>query len=164
MTLSFSWTIVSSLLLLVLLGNAAPVLARILLGEHLARPLDGGLRLADGRALLGVSKTYRGIAAALLLTAPAAELLGVGWRLGLIIAGAAMAGDLLSSFVKRRLDKPVHARSPLLDEIPEVLLPVLAVALPLALSWSEGLAVVLGFVLAHALLDRLARGIRRRPR
>lgn len=146
--------------MLVLLSNAAPVLARIAFGKHLARPIDGGRRLADGRPLLGAAKTYRGIAAALVLTAAAAALLGLDWRLGLIIAAAAMAGDLLSSFVKRRMDKPVHARSALLDEIPEVLLPTLAVAMPLALTWLEGLAVVLGFVAVHMLLERLARGIR----
>jgi CDP-2,3-bis-(O-geranylgeranyl)-sn-glycerol synthase len=160
----FSWTPVCCLLLLVLLSNAAPVLARIAFGEYLARPIDGGRRLADARPLLGASKTYRGLAAALLLTALAAEWLGLGWRLGLIIAVAAMAGDLLSSFVKRRLDKPVHARAALLDEIPEVLLPVLVVAAPLALTWLDALAVVLGFLAVHALLDWLARGIRRHSR
>lgn len=157
-----SWTLVSSLLLLVLLSNAAPVLAHLTFGKRLARRIDRGRRLADGRPLLGAAKTYRGIAAALLLTAPAAELLGLGWRLGLIIALAAMAGDLLSSFVKRRLGKPVHARSALLDGIPEVLLPVLAVAVPLALTWLEGLVVVFGFVTLHAVLERLAVRFRQR--
>jgi len=149
---------------LVLLSNAAPVLARIVFGKHLARPIDRGRRLADGQPLLGASKTYRGIAAALLMTAPAAELLGLGWRLGLIIAAAAMVGDLLSSFIKRRLGKAVHARAAFLDEIPEVLLPVLSVAAPLTLAWWEGLAVVLGFIAVHMLLEWLARGIRQNPR
>ena len=159
----FSWTLVCSLLTIVLLSNAAPVFAQFAFGKHLARRIDGGRRLADGRPLLGAAKTYRGVAAALLLTAPAAELLGLGWRLGLIIALAAMAGDLLSSFVKRRLGKPVHARSALLDGIPEVLLPVLAVAVPLALTWLEGLVVVFGFVTLHTLLERLAVRFRQRP-
>lgn len=114
--------------------------------------------------MLGAAKTYRGVAAALLLTAPAAEMLGLGWRLGLIIALAAMAGDLLSSFVKRRLGKRVHARSAWLDGTPEVLLPVVAVAAPLALSWLEGLVVVLGFVTLHALLARLAVRFRQHSR
>lgn len=148
----------------VLLSNAAPVLARLAFGKHLAWPIDGGCRLADGRPLLGAAKTYRGVAAALLLTAPAAEMLGLGWRLGLIIALAAMAGDLLSSFVKRRLGKRVHARSAWLDGTPEVLLPVVAVAAPLALSWLEGLVVVLGFVTLHALLARLAVRFRQHSR
>jgi CDP-2,3-bis-(O-geranylgeranyl)-sn-glycerol synthase len=152
----FSWTLVCSLLLIVLLSNAAPVLARLAFGKHLAWRIDAGCRLADGRPLLGAAKTYRGIAASLLLTAPAAEVLGLGWRLGLIMALAAMAGDLLSSFIKRRLGKPVHARSALLDGIPEVLLPVLAVATPLALTWLEGLVVVFGFVALHDMLERLA--------
>ena len=114
--------------------------------------------------MLGAAKTYRGIAASLLLTAPAAEVLGLGWPLGLIMALAAMAGDLLSSFIKRRLGKPVHARSALLDGIPEALLPVLAVAVPLTLTWLEGLVVVVGFVTLHAVLEPLAFWIRQRPR
>lgn len=145
-----------------LLSNAAPVLARLALGTHLAWRIDAGRRLADGQPLLGVAKTYRGIAAALLVAAPAAELLGLGWRLGLVIASTAMAGDLLSSFIKRRLGKPVHAESLLLDGIPEVLLPMLAVAVPLALTWLDGLVVILGFVTLHALLERLV--VRWRPR
>jgi CDP-2,3-bis-(O-geranylgeranyl)-sn-glycerol synthase len=160
----FSSTLVWSLLMLVLLSNAAPVLARIALGRHLDRRVDGGRRLADGRPLLGAAKTYRGIAAALLLAAPAAELLGLGWRLGLVIASTAMAGDLLSSFVKRRLGKPVHAESMLLDGIPEALLPVLAVAVPLSLTWLEGLLVVFGFVALHAVLERLIVRPKRRSR
>jgi len=149
--------------MLVLLSNAAPVLAQLAFGRHLAWRIDSGCCLADGQPLLGTAKTYRGIAAALVITAPAAEWLGLGWRLGLIIALAAMAGDLLSSFTKRRLGKPVHAVSALLDGIPEVLLPVLALAAPLSLTWLEAVAVVVGFVTLHAALEPLAVWCRRRP-
>jgi CDP-2,3-bis-(O-geranylgeranyl)-sn-glycerol synthase len=159
----FCWTLVCALLVLVLLANAAPVLARFAFGKRLAWPIDGGRRLADGRPLLGAAKTYRGVGAALVLTAAAAELMGLDWPLGLIIAASAMAGDLLSSFIKRRRGKPVHAPSPLLDEIPEVLLPTLAVAVPLALTLLEAVAVVLGFVTLHAALERLAVRLRQRP-
>lgn len=145
-----------------LLGNAAPVLARILLGNRLRQPVDGGQRLGDRRPVLGHSKTYEGIAAALLLTVIAAELLGLDWWLGLVIGVAAMIGDLASSFVKRRLGRPSHAKVPLLDELPEALLPAMAAVWLLPLSWLEGLVVVGGFLLIHALLDPLALRIRRR--
>ena len=155
-------TLVLSILALVLLANAAPVIARFLLGDHFGRAIDGGRRLSDGRPVLGESKTYRGIAAAVMLTVPAAEFLDIGGWVGLVIAVAAMVGDLLSSFVKRRLGKPVHARVLLLDDVPECLLPVLAVAGQLGLTSLDSLAAVTGFVTVHSLLDRIA--VRSRPR
>lgn len=145
-----------SVLALVVLANAAPVLAHLVLGPRLDRPVDGSRRFVDGRPMLGPSKRVRGIVVAVLLCAPVAELIGVGWHLGLLIAVAGMAGDLLSSFVKRRLGRPPHTRAPLLDELPEVLLPVGAVAVPLGLSWLDGIAIVLGFALIHALLGPIA--------
>jgi CDP-2,3-bis-(O-geranylgeranyl)-sn-glycerol synthase len=159
-----SSTLVLSVLALVLLANAAPVIARFLLGDHFGRPIDGGRRFSDGRPVLGGSKTYRGVAAAVVLTVPAAELVDVGGWVGLIIAVMAMAGDLLSSFVKRRVGKPVHARVFLLDDVPEGLLPVLAIAGPLGLTWLDGLAAVTGFVTVHSLLERIAVRSRLRRR
>ncbi|HKJ22762.1 MAG TPA: CDP-archaeol synthase, partial [Gammaproteobacteria bacterium] len=59
---------VAQLIFLLLVANGAPVLARQVRGARPARPLDGGLRLADGRPLLGRSKTLRGVGAALICT------------------------------------------------------------------------------------------------
>lgn len=153
---------VLSLLALVLLANAVPVLVGMLLGRALDEPVDGGQRLGDGQRVLGAGKTYRGIIAALVATMAGAELLGIGWTLGLVIGTAAMVGDLASSFLKRRLGRPAHSKVPLVDNVPEALLPVAAVAAPLGLSWLEGALVVLGFVLGHTLLDPLSLRIRRR--
>lgn len=114
--------------LLVLIGvaNAAPVLTKTLLGERFARPLDGGAGFVDGKPLFGSSKTLRGIVASLLATPIAAVLMGLGWELGAVVAGAAMAGDLLSSFTKRRLGLPPSSMAIGLDQVPESLLPLLA--------------------------------------
>lgn len=114
--------------LLVLIGvaNAAPVLTKSLLGERCAWPLDGGTDFVDGEPLLGSSKTIRGIAVSLLATPLAAALMGFGWELGTLVAGAAMAGDLLSSFTKRRLGLPSSSMAIGLDQVPESLLPLLA--------------------------------------
>jgi CDP-2,3-bis-(O-geranylgeranyl)-sn-glycerol synthase len=159
-----SWSLILSLLVLVLLANAAPVAARLVLGHRLERPVDGGRRLRDGRPLFGASKTWRGMVAALLATAAAAELMGLAWPIGALIGAAAMLGDLLSSFTKRRLDRPEHANVPLLDELPEALLPVAAVAVPLGLGWLDAAMVVAGFVAFHVLLDPLAERLHRRRR
>jgi CDP-2,3-bis-(O-geranylgeranyl)-sn-glycerol synthase len=114
------------LLVLVAVANAAPVLAKKAFGKAPARPLDGGAVFADGRPLLGSSKTIRGLAVSLLATPIAALLTGLGWEVGAVVAVAAMAGDLLSSFVKRRLGFPPSSMAIGLDQIPESLLPLIA--------------------------------------
>jgi len=157
-----SWFLILAVLALVSLSNGAPVLARLVLGDRLRQPVDGGHRLGDRRRALGASKTVIGLAAALLVTMAGGLLLGFDWWIGLLIGVAAMAGDLASSFVKRRLGRPPNAKVPLLDELPEAVLPVLAVAVPLGLDWLDGLLIVAAFVLIHAVLDRPLRWIRRR--
>jgi hypothetical protein len=54
------------------------------------------------RSLLGRSKTWRGLAAAVILAACAAVLMSLPWQLGALAAASATAGDCLSSFIKRR--------------------------------------------------------------
>ncbi len=105
--------------------NGAPVLAAAVLGRRLDRPLDGGRVLADGNPLFGPSKTFRGITSALVAGALVAVLLGLPVEAGLLAAAAAMAGDLLSSFTKRRLGQEPSARFVILDQLPESLLPAL---------------------------------------
>ncbi|MGE0484425.1 MAG: CDP-archaeol synthase [Gammaproteobacteria bacterium] len=125
------------LLLLVVVANSAPVVARHLLGDRWARPIDGGRVLADGRPLLGTSKTWRGLASAALACALAAPVLGVEVHHGAAAGALTMAGDLAASFAKRRRGYPASAHAPVLDTVPEALLPALALARPFALGWWE---------------------------
>ena len=121
-------------LILICAANGAPVLFARLLGTRFARPIDGGIVLRDGHPLLGRSKTWRGLAAAVVLAACAAVLIGLPWQAGALIGASAMAGDCLSSFVKRRLALEASSMSLGLDQVPESLLPAVAssVFLPLA--------------------------------
>jgi len=121
-------------LLLLVLANGAPVGAKLLFGDRFAAPLDGGMTLADGHPLFGGSKTIRGIGCAVLATALAAAILGIGWRTGALFGALAMAGDLLSSFTKRRLGRPTSSRATGIDQIPEALLPLLLCRSALGLS------------------------------
>jgi len=91
----------AQVLILLSLANASPVIAKLFLGKTYARPIDGNTRFIDGRPLFGPSKTIRGLVVSLLLTALAAPLIGLQFKIGLLVAAAAMAGDLLSSFSKR---------------------------------------------------------------
>ena len=147
----------SALLLkvLVLLGvaNGAPILATKLFKHRMATPIDGRLRLRDGRPLFGESKTIRGIVASVVCTALAAPLLGLNWILGAELAAASMAGDLLASFLKRRLGLKVHAQAIGLDQIPEALLPLLILQSRLELSAAEIVLLVAAFAFLEAVLS-----------
>ena len=158
------WPVLQALILL-MVANAAPVLGKRLLGPRWAWPLDGGARFMDGQPLLGRSKTLRGLVLAVLATALAAPLIGLDWRLGVLVAALSMLGDLASSFVKRRLRLPPSAMAPGLDHMPESLLPLLAARAALGLGILDiALAAVL-FWLGSIGLSRLSfqAGIKDRP-
>jgi CDP-2,3-bis-(O-geranylgeranyl)-sn-glycerol synthase len=153
------------LLLLLLAANGLPILARKWLGTGWAWPLDGGRRAWDGRPWLGASKTWRGLLAAIIITPLLALLIGLEARLGLYIALGAMAGDLLSSFLKRRLGIEPSGQALGLDQVPESLLPLLLVAPALQLGPRDILVLVSGFFLLGLVLSRILYDlhIRRRP-
>ena len=113
--------LVLQLLILLIVANGTAVLAKKVLGGTFGRPLDGGATFIDGQPLFGPSKTIRGVVASLLGTSICAELMGLGWQIGSLIAVFAIAGDLFSSFVKRRLRLTPSSMAIGLDHIPEVL-------------------------------------------
>lgn len=153
------------LLVLLVMANGAPIIARHLFGDCCTWPIDGGLKTAGGAPLLGPSKTLRGLVAAVVLTAAIASLLGIDWQWGTAIGGLAMLGDLIASFIKRRLGYPPSSQALGLDQIPESLVPLLVIAPAFGLKvWSIFL-IVLAFSVVVPLLSRLFYlvGIRRRP-
>jgi CDP-2,3-bis-(O-geranylgeranyl)-sn-glycerol synthase len=153
------------LLLLLITANGSPILATRLAGQRWSRAIDGGHRAWDGRPWLGPSKTWRGLFSAILITVPMALLLGQGVWLGLAIALGAMTGDLLSSFLKRRLGITASGQAVGLDQIPESLLPLLLVGPVLQLTRGDLLILVGGFFVLELGLSRIlyALHIRRRP-
>ncbi len=118
--------VILQLLILLMLANGTPVIAKKLLGDRYSYPLDGNLTFADGRPLFGHSKTIRGVVLAVLVTTAGAPLIGLGWKTGFLVGSFAMAGDLVSSFSKRRLNLPPSSRASGLDQVPESLFPLLA--------------------------------------
>ena len=75
--------------------------------------------------------------------------------IGLTVAGAAMAGDLFSSFVKRRLNLKPSSQALGLDQIPESLLPMLACRDALSLT-AVDIALGVGvFFVGELVLSRL---------
>jgi CDP-2,3-bis-(O-geranylgeranyl)-sn-glycerol synthase len=152
------------LLLLLVVANSAPIAAKRLLGARWNAPIDGGWRFVDGRPLLGPSKTFRGLLAASAAGALAAELLGFSLALGVQVAVLAMLGDALSSFAKRRLGIAPSGRATGIDQIPEALLPLLAVRDMLGLSWLEVAAITITFFVLEIPLARLAYRLKLRDR
>ncbi len=118
--------LIAQMLALLALANGTPVLVKDILGNRFARPIDGGGRFFDGRPFFGSSKTFRGIFLSILATSAVAPLIGLRWELGALVASVAMAGDLFSSFLKRRMNLPAGGRATGLDQVPESLFPLLA--------------------------------------
>ena len=108
------------LLALMTLANGTPIVAKKIFGPRFSFPLDAGTIFFDGRPLFGPSKTIRGILISVLITTASAPLIGLGLTIGAIVAGAAIAGDLFSSFVKRRLNFPPSSQALGLDQVPEI--------------------------------------------
>jgi hypothetical protein len=142
---------------LVLLGvaNGTPIFATRLFGKRFSAPLDGALKLADGRPLFGPSKTVRGLVLSLVCTTLAALLLDFEWITGAGLAAASMLGDLLSSFLKRRLGLRAHSQAFGLDQIPESLLPLLLLREHLGLGYADIALIVAAFIVLELILSRL---------
>ncbi|MEJ2454953.1 MAG: CDP-archaeol synthase [Candidatus Thiodiazotropha sp.] len=153
------------ILILLVMANGAPIIARHLFRDCCTWPIDGGLKMPGGSRLLGHSKTLRGLVAAVVMTAAIAPLMGVDWHWGAAIGGLAMLGDLLASFTKRRLGYPTSSQAVGLDQIPESLVPLLVVAPAFDLQPWSIFMIVLAFTVLVPLLSRLfyLLGIRRRP-
>jgi hypothetical protein len=140
---------------LLTLANGAPLIAKKVCGSHFAFPLDFGIRFFDGRPLFGPSKTVRGVAVAVLAAMAGSPLIGLQPTTGAVAASAAMAGDLLSSFLKRRLNLPSSSQALGLDQIPESLFPMLACRDALSLTTAD-IALGVGlFFAAELVLSRL---------
>lgn len=147
------FTSIAQCLGLIATANVIPSLASIVFGKRCNWPVDGGLDWLDGRPLFGRSKTLRGLFLAVAAAALAGHLIGLTWTVGAVTALSAMAGDLLSSFCKRRLGLRSSAPAPVLDQIPESLLPAIACAGTLNLSWFDIVVVVLLFTLGDAIMS-----------
>jgi CDP-2,3-bis-(O-geranylgeranyl)-sn-glycerol synthase len=153
------------ILIMLLAGNGAPILAARLLGSSATLPVDLNRKHRDGAPVLGSSKTWRGVVAAVLISWLLALLFDYGALFGVVFGTLAMLGDLCSSFIKRRRKLEPSARSSGVDQLPESILPSLYACLALDLSWWWAPAWSLAFTVLQALLSKplYHLHIRKRP-
>jgi len=145
-------------LLLLCTANTAAWAAGRIFGKRWAAPLDFGMVLKDGQRLFGSHKTWRGLIAGAAASGWLAAALGPGFLLGAAFGATSMAGDALSSTIKRRLRREPGAEVPLLDQVPEAMLPLALFGPALGL----GFLAMAGVTLAFTLLDVAATGFRHR--
>jgi CDP-diglyceride synthetase len=157
--------IVGQLLVLLALANGTPVIAKKIFRTILARPLDGGMTLADGQPLFGHSKTIRGVALSIVVTTLGAPWIGLDWTVGLVVSATAMIGDLFSSFTKRRMNLVPGSMALGLDQIPESFLPAVACRWILPITILDIILVTALFFVGELVISRAlyAFNIRDRP-
>jgi len=149
------WLLSLKLVVLLTVANGIPAVAWKVFGEHFNEPVDGGFTFIDKQPIFGNSKTIRGIILSLVATTAFAPVVGLDWVIGLCISSVAMLGDLGSSFLKRRFNMPPSSRATGIDQIPECLLPTLAIRSTLGLGFLDILFVVAVFFLGHITLSHL---------
>jgi CDP-2,3-bis-(O-geranylgeranyl)-sn-glycerol synthase len=153
------------LLFLLTVANGTPLIVRKVLGNRFSYPVDCGREFIDGRSVFGPAKTMRGVVCAILVTIAAAPLVGLGWKIGLMVGGLAMVGDLFSSFLKRRLGRSSSSPIVGVDQVPESLFPLLACLGPLSLTFADVVVGVAIFFIGELALSRVlyAFDLRERP-
>jgi len=109
----------------------------------------------DGKRLFGKSKTWFGAVSIILVAAVLAIILGLGITTGLLAGTGVVCGDLLSSFIKRRLGLRPSSMALGLDQVPESLLPLLLLTDRYGFSSYDILLGVLCFTALELLISRL---------
>ncbi len=117
-------------------ANATPVV----LGG--GPPLDGGKNFIDGRRILGDGKTVRGFVCGL-IAGVVVGALQKRWLTGTLLALGALLGDLLGSFIKRRLGIERGGALPGLDQLGFVAVALLLASPVEAPGWAAVAAILL---------------------
>jgi len=155
----------AKILLLLFVANGAPIILRNFMGDRFGQPVDCKVAWPDGKPLLGPTKTWRGIAGALLASTAAAWVLNWGAITGLAVGALAMLGDLLSSLLKRRIGILPSGMALGLDQIPEALFPLLWLKTELRLGLVHVFWLTLAFFVLELAISRVLfwLGIRKQP-
>jgi hypothetical protein len=150
-----SYGSIAIVLCLLTIANGSPVIVKRILDDRFAWPIDRNTRFVDGQPIFGSSKTVRGFSVGVTLPAIASPLVGLDWRAGALIAFASMCGDLLSSFIKRRMGRAPSSKTVGLDQIPESFFPAL-LAIPLmGIDSADVAAITILFLIGAPIVSRV---------
>lgn len=143
-------------LLLWLMGvNGAPILLAKLAGKRFDYPIDCNRLFFDERPILGASKTFRGLIAALTISILIGSILALPLLTSLLFGALSMVGDMTSSFIKRRLGLRSSAMALGLDQIPESLFPLVGCQVLLGINAEQIFSIVLAFFFIELILSRI---------
>lgn len=135
--------------------NGAPIVLTKLLDKKFSYPIDCNRLFPDGRPILGPSKTFRGLISALLASVLIGSIFAIPFHISLLFGALSMAGDMTSSFIKRRFGLVSSSMALGLDQIPESLFPLLGCKDFLGISVAQIAVVVVAFLLVDLILSRL---------
>ncbi len=155
------------ILILMLLGaaNTLPIAARRIFRNRWEAPVDRGMKWVDGRPLFGPHKTWRGLLFSLAGTTILASFTPADVLNGFCLAVLSMTGDLLASFIKRRMNLKSGAKAVGLDQGIEALLPLFLLRKHLFISWQEMAIITILFTVSELIISPVLyrMGIRRNP-
>ncbi len=143
--------------------NSLPPIVSLIVGDRYGLAIDGGKLWFDGRPIFGENKTIRGIAACVTGSILVFPLLGEAWWIPGIAAFLAMAGDLVSSFIKRRSRLHSGKQVVVLDQLFEALFPLLFLNHYLLLDLEQNFFILLIFITISYWSSRLWLHITSRP-
>ena len=141
--------------LLLLLGcaNTMPIVAFHIFKDRFSAPIDLGRKFVDGRPIFGPHKTWRGLVASVLGTWIAAGILHVDLINGMFLALWSMVGDMIASFIKRRLGLKSGARCTGIDQAIESLLPLVILKGSLGITWLDCFILTVLFMFLEIVLS-----------
>jgi len=132
------------------LANAAPVI----LGG--GGPLDGGRTWIDGEPLFGDHKTVRGTISGLVVGIIAGFIMMMPLR-GVLLSVGAIGGDIIVSFIKRRLKLQPGAMFPVADQMGFIVFAVLLVSLVQpSPPWERAVAILVATLPIHYMTNVFA--------
>ena len=157
---------ISNIKILILLWgiNLTPVLLAFLMEGKWKTPVDRGMTFRDGNPFLGSHKTLRGVVGGIAAGGAGALVLSLPLWVGISTGILSMAGDLLNSFIKRRLGKTEGQQFLVMDQLLEGALPLVVLVIFARISMVGGILLLLIFVVtAHGGANFLNQVLRAEP-
>ncbi len=153
-----------------MVANGSPVVISAFLVRRGYRPhpIDGCRRFIDGRRILGDGKTFEGFIGGVLAGGLAGFILGIPLRvavdftlLGMLLGAGALIGDMIGSFIKRRLRIERGQHAPLLDEVDFYLGALLFLCLYMGCpGLIQTILVMIIIIILHYSTNQMARGMK----